>query len=101
MKKKLIKQHGASRVFNADETAVYRVAQVYSCIGTIGAESVKIVAGANEKECWTFMPIVAADGTKLKTVVCKKGKTKRTLKAMQLPINCIPHFNDSGFRMVR
>jgi hypothetical protein len=92
-----IRVYGADHVVNADETAVYRVGKIISCIGKVGTESVQLSYGGNEKECWTFMPSITASGRRLRTIVCKTGKTERTFRNMTLPKDVVTHYNDSGW----
>ena len=92
-----IRTLGADHVGNSDETAVYRVGKIVTCIGKKGADSVLIEAGANDKECLTFTATILADGSKLDTMVCKVGTTERTFKNLHLPSGTLTHFNQSGW----
>jgi hypothetical protein len=88
---------GADKVGNADETAIYRVPKIITCVAVVGSDSVRIDSGANTKECWTFMPTILASGRKLPVLVCKVGTTSRTFANMHLPDDCLTHFNQTGW----
>jgi hypothetical protein len=92
-----ISTFGADMVASADETAVYRINKVWSCIGKVGTKSVKIDAGGNDKECLTFTPTITASGRKLSTIVVKAGLTARSFANLNLPPGTITHLNTSGW----
>ena len=87
---------GPELVVNADETAVLRINKVWSCIGKMGTDSVKIDAGGNDKECLTFTPIITFSGKKLSTIITKAGKTQRSFANLNLP-QAITHLNSTGW----
>lgn len=88
---------GADMVANSDETAVYRIDKVWTCIGKMGKGSVKIDAGGNDKECLTFAPIVTFSGKKLSTVIIKAGLTQRSFANLNLPPQTVTYLNSTGW----
>jgi hypothetical protein len=92
-----VRNHGPNKVGNADETAMHRVNPSLTTIGRRGAESVHLNTGGSTKDCWTFIPIITANGRIVNTAVVRKGKTMRTFANMELEDDVLKHFNDSGW----
>ena len=71
--------------------------KVWTCIGKMGTDSVKIDAGGNDKECLTFSPTISASGKKLSTVVVKAGKTQRSFANLNILPQTVTHLNSTGW----
>ncbi len=67
-------------VFNMDETFWRTLNGKLNVIGITGSDNRNLVLNINDKEGFTAIFIVAADGNFLKPIVVLKGKTSRCLK---------------------
>jgi len=75
---------GAHRFLQLDETQWRAVNLPVKVLGNTGAPRAAVAYRGEAKKGTTAVLCVAADGTKLRPVIVRKGKTDRCLKALQL-----------------